>query len=135
MGLAEDRQRLKTLKLELEAINAKLYSPRGATLDAVPVRGGGNRHEEKIVNIIDDPKREQYIHAISETQARITAIEETIERLPDVERRIVKAYYLGDAKTIARLMRETNYSESHLIRKKLDALKRYAYMRGLDMQK
>lgn len=134
-GLELDRQRLKMLKLELEGINTKLYSPRGATLDAVPSHGGGNRYEDKIVKIIDDPRREQLKRAIAKQDARIAAIVETIDRLPEMERRIIQAYYLGNATTIARLMRETNYSASHLIRKKLDALRHYAYMRGLDLQK
>ncbi len=134
-GLAMDRQRLKTLKQEQAAMNAKLYSPRGATLDAVPTHGGGNKQEEKLVKMIDDPRRESLKRAISEQEARITAIEEAIDRLPQMDGEIIRAYYLGDARTMARLMRKTNYSESHLIRKKLDALRKYAYMRGLDMQK
>lgn len=134
-GLAMDRQRMKTLKQELTALNTKLYSPRGATIDAVPTRGGGNRQEEKLVEMIDDPRRESLKRAIAEQEARIAAIEETIERLPDIDREIVKAHYLGDDRTMARLMRKTNYSESHLIRKKLEALRKYAYMRGMDLQK
>ena len=134
-GVAMDRQRLKTLKLELSAINAKLYSPRGATLDAVPTHGGGNKQEAKIVKMIDDPRRDTLKRAIEEQETRIAVIEETIERLPEIEREIIKAYYLGDDRTMAKLMRKTNYSESHLIRKKLEALRKYAYMRGMDMQK
>lgn len=134
-GLAMDCQRLKTLKQELTAINTKLYSPRGATLDAVPTHGGGNKQEDKIVKMIDDPRRESLKRAIAEQETRIAAIEETIERLPELDREIIKAYFLGDDRTMARLMRKTNYSESHLIRKKLDALRKYAYMRGMDLQK
>ncbi len=133
-GLARDRQRIKALKLELEGINTKLYSPRGATLDAVPAHGGGNKQEDKIVKAIENPKRKALQKEIKELTARVAAIEETVEQLPMIERRVVQAYYMGGAYTMARLMQETNYSESHLIRKKLDALRHYAYMRGIDDQ-
>lgn len=133
-GLARDRQRIKALKLELEGINTKLYSPRGATLDAVPTHGGGNKQEDKIVKAIENPKRKALQKEIKQLSARVEAIEETVEQLPMIERRVVQAYYMGGAYTMARLMQETNYSESHLIRKKLDALRHYAYMRGIDVQ-
>lgn len=134
-GLAMERQRLKALKQEMTALNTKLYSPRGATLDAVPTHGGGNKQEDKLIKMIDDPRREALKRAIADQEAHVTAVVEAIECLPELDREIIKAYYLGDERTMARLMRKTNYSESHLIRKKLDALRKYAYMRGLDLQK
>ena len=135
MGLAEDKQALENRKLELEEMDTRLYSPRGATLDAVPTRGGGNRHEEKIVKIIDDPRRDELQRDIKRLSARIKSIEATLERLSELERRIIKAYYMGGDRSVANLMASTNYSEAHLIRKKLDALRKYARMRGLDLQK
>jgi len=133
-GLTRDRQRIKALKLELEGINAKLYSPRGATIDAVPTHGGGNKQEDKIVKAIDNPRRKAIQKEIKEITAKVAAIEETVEQLPAIERRVVQACYMGGSYTMARLMQETNYSESHLIRKKLEALRHYAYMRGIDIQ-
>lgn len=131
-GLPRDRQRIKALKLELECINTKLYSPSGATIDAIPTHGGGNKQEEKIIKAIDNPRRKALQKEIKELSAKVASIEETVERLTMIEKRVVQAYYLGGAYTMARLMHETNYSESHLIRIKLEALRHYAYMRGID---
>ena len=133
-GLACDRQRLKALKQELSAINAKLYSPRGATLDAVPTHGGGNKQEEKIVNLIDDPRRKSLQEEIKQIEAKITSIHDTVEKLNDTERKVIRAYDIDGTKSMAKLMQETNYSEPHLVRVRLEALRKYAYMRGLDLK-
>lgn len=134
-GLAQDKQRLRALKLELEGINAKLYSPRGSAMSEAPARSSGNHQEEKLVKLIDDPTRNRLMSAISATEARIAAIEDALALLSEVDRKIVIASCAEDRKTMAEIMRETNYSEAHILRRKYDALERYAYMRGLDLQK
>ena len=63
-GLAQDKQRLRALKLELEEINTKLYSPRGSAMSEAPARSGGNHQEEKLVKLIDDPSRKRLISAM-----------------------------------------------------------------------
>lgn len=131
-SIPRKRQRLESLKLELEAINTALYSPRGATLSAVPTHGGGNRTEEKIVNIIDDPKREMLIRLIDEQERQLQVIESALSLLSPLERQILDAFYIGKPKTMAQLMVETNYSDVQINRIKYSALGSYAYMRGLD---
>lgn len=132
-ALPYERKRLESLRLELEAINTALYSPKGATLSAVPTHGGGNRQEDKIVNIIDDPRRDTLMRLIGEQEKRLELIESTLALLSPLERRLVKEMYInGDSISIADLMLETNYSDRQIYRICYAALTKYAYMRGLD---
>ena len=132
-ALPYERKRLESLRLELEAINTALYSPRGATLSAVPTHGGGNRQEDKIVNIIDDPRRDTLMRLIGEQEKRLELIESTLALLSPLERRLLDAYYAEAAPVpMATLMAETNYSDVQINRIKYAALSKYAYMRGMD---
>lgn len=131
-GIPDERIRLESLRAELEAINTALYSPRGATLSSVPMHGGGNRHEEKIVNIIDDPMRDALMQRIEIAQKRLALIDAALGRLSPLERRLLEAAYIGEHVPIARLMEETNYSDAQINRIKYAALSKYANMRGLD---
>ena len=132
-ALPYERKRLESLRLELEAINTALYSPRGATLSAVPTHGGGNRQEDKIVNIIDDPRRDTLMRLIGEQEKRLELIESTLALLSPLERRLLDASYMGTCTVpMAELTAETNYSDVQINRIKYAALSKYAYMRGMD---
>lgn len=131
-GIPDERIRLESLRTELEAINTALYSPRGATLSAVPTHGGGNRQEDKIVNIIDDPAREAIKRNIEITRKRLALIDAALDRLTPLERRLLEASYIGEHVPMAKLMAETNYSDVQINRIKYAALSKYANMRGMD---
>jgi hypothetical protein len=123
---------LESLRGELEAINTALYSPRGATLSAAPTHGGGNRQEDKIVGIIDDPRRETLKRLIAEQEKKLSLIESTLALLSPTERRIVEAFCKEHSTGMASMMAETNYSDRQINRMRFAALTKYAYMRGLD---
>lgn len=127
-----ERKRLESLRGELEAINTALYSPRGATLSAVPAHGGGNRQEDKIVGIIDDPRRDTLMRLIAEQEKKLALIESSLALLSPMERRIVEAFCKEHPAGMATMMAETNYSDRQINRMWFAALTKYAYMRGLD---
>lgn len=127
-----ERKRLESLRGELEAINTALYSPRGATLSAVPTHGGGNRQEDKIIGIIDDPRRDTLMRLISEQEKKLALIESSLALLSPMERRIVEVFCKEHPTGMATMMAETNYSDRQINRMWFAALTKYAYMRGLD---
>ena len=131
-ALPYERKRLESLRGELEAINTALYSPRGATLSAAPTHGGGNRQEDKIIGIIDDPRRETLMRMISEQEKKLALIESSLALLSPMERRIVEAFCKEHPAGMATMMAETNYSDRQINRMWFAALTKYAYMRGLD---
>ncbi len=131
-ALPYERKRLESLRLELEAINTALYSPRGATLSAVPAHGGGNRQEDKIVGIISDPRRDALMHLIEDQEKKLGLIESTLALLSPLERRVIDAFCGEHHTGMAEMMAETNYSDVQINRIKYAALSKYAYMRGLD---
>lgn len=132
-GLPQEHKRLESLKRELEAINTVLYSPRGATLSAAPTHGGGNRQEDKVVGIIDDPRRDTLMRLIRDEEQKIKLIESSLDLLSPLERRLLVATCVDDRPaSMAQLMLETNYSDRQINRIKFSALRKYAYMRGLD---
>ena len=132
-SLPYERKRLESLRLELEAINTALYSPRGATLSAVPTHGGGNRQEDKIIGIIDNPRRDTLMRLIGEQEKRLELIESTLALLSPLERRLINEMYVnGNPMPIADLMLETNYSDRQIYRICYAALTKYAYARGMD---
>ena len=127
-----ERKRLESLRGELEAINTALYSPRGATLSAVPTHGGGNRQEDKIIGIIDDPRRDTLMRLIAEQEKKLALIESSLALLSPMERRIVETFCGEHPAGMAAMMAETNYSDRQINRMWFAALTKYAYMRGLD---
>lgn len=131
-ALPYERKRLESLRLELEAINTSLYSPRGAALSAVPAHGGGNRQEDKIVGIIDNPRRDTLMRLIAEQERRLELIESSLALLSPTERKIVDAFCRENPRGMAGMMAETNYSDRQISRMWYAALTKYAYMRGLD---
>lgn len=131
-GLKMERQRLSALKRELDGLNALLYSPRGASFEAIPTHGGGNRQEDKLVKMIDDPRRDELKRAVEQQRERVSLIEETLALLSPNERKILDAFYIK-GKGMAKIMEECNYSDVQINRFRYAALSKYAYMRGLDV--
>lgn len=131
-GIPYERKRLESLRRELEEINTGLYSPRGTSISEAPAHGSGNQHENKIVSIIGDPKREHLIRLIAEQEKKLELIESILALLSPLERRILEALCGEHPAGIASIMAETNYSDTQINRIKYAALSKYAYMRGLD---
>ncbi len=130
-----ERQRLESLKQELKAIDVALYSPRGANTSAVPTRSGGNRHEEKIVAIISDPRRERLKQMIEIQTKHLKAIEDSLRLLTPVEYKVVWLWYLGTStRPLAEAMELTGYSDAQVNRIKYAALRKYAHARALDVK-
>lgn len=132
-GIVQKQQRLTVLKNELEEINTPLYSPRGATLAAAPRKDGGNSQENKIIKIIDNPRRAALMREITALKNNIKSVKATLAVLNDTERQVIEGFYIK-RQGIARIMEQTNYSERQINRIKFKALSKYAYARGLDIE-
>lgn len=134
-ALPYERKRLESLRMELEAINARLYAPRGASLSDVPVHGTGGHGDDKLVAIISDPRRDCLMELIAEQEKKLALIESVLDLMEPLERRILEVCYISKNGSLAKIMEETNYSDRQIDRIKYSALGRYAHARALDAGK
>lgn len=111
-------EQLKTLEMSFEAI-------RAATIDAVPVHGGGgNKREEALIdNIVRREELERNLK-IAEQEVKIT--EEGLSGLTEEQQRILEMFYIDRPRGhVERLCEELFLEKSRVYALKDEALKKF----------
>lgn len=118
---------LQNLKDKIVALQERFDGLSSASADAVPVQGGGNRQEDRMIDNIVERERLALNYAVDLKCVEI--MERGLSVLSEDERRIVlafaEAHRGGDRYVADHLAAEMNMDRSTIYRMRNDALRQY----------
>ena len=134
----EDLQLMEQRKLAIGALNirirrleADMVSLTGAGGGKTPVKGGGNRQEQRLATFID--RKRQLEQAEQGLRELVEHTEKCLQSLPDKERAVLSAFYLSNlsrTEAVRKLEQELYVSEATVYRIRERALVSLALMLG-----
>lgn len=111
---------------ELRRLEKEAYAIRGAGIDRAPVRGGGNRREDAMINNI--MRREELRRAIEDTSCWVSIVAGALEVLSNDERLILDRFYMHRAKgNVEKLCGELHLEKTRVYELREAALRRFTY--------
>lgn len=118
----------KIIREQMFAIERLMSTSRTSTLSAVPVKGGGNRYEDYIVNQISNKDDLKVRLAIISGQKAV--FQHIIDSLPRHEKAVIERFYItGNSRGAADdLMEKLEFEKSHIYRIRDKALDRICDM-------
>ncbi len=118
------RQALRNIPEELARLKADACTLRGATTDATPVKGGGSRREEALINNLVE--RQELEWTLKQVKRWLSVADRGLLALPDDERLVLQRLYLyPEQGAIERLCSELGVEQSTVYRKRDQALYRF----------
>ena len=121
-----DAMRLATINIpqEIHRLEIDAQSIRSSRSDATPVRGGGNKREEAMLNNI--LHRQELAWTLEQAQAWIRITDRALTALTNQEKQILTRLYIYPEKGgLERLCRELDMESSSVYRHREQALKRF----------
>lgn len=111
---------------ELRRLEKEAYAIRGAGMDGSPMRGGGNRREDAMINSI--VRREELRRAIEDTSVWVSVVAGALEVLSREERLILDRFYIRRAKgNVDKLCGELHLEKTRVYELRDAALRRFTY--------
>lgn len=118
------RQALRNIPEEIARLKADACTLRGATTDTTPVKGGGSRREEALINNLVE--RQELEWTLKQVKRWLSVADRGLLSLPDDERLVLQRLYLYPEKgAIERLCNELGVEQSSIYRKRDQALRRF----------
>ena len=118
------RQALVNIPQEIDRLKADICSLRGATTDTTPVKGGGNRREEALINNM--VQRQELERTLKQVRQWLSVADRALLTLDTDERLILQRLYLYPQKgAINLLSEELGMEQSSVYRKRDQALHRF----------
>ena len=118
------RQALQNIPEEISRLKADACALRGATTDATPVRGGGSRREEALINNLVE--RQELEWTLKQVKRWLAVADRGLLALPQDERLVLQRLYLYPEKgALDRLCNELGVEQSTIYRKRDQALHRF----------
>lgn len=85
-------QAVRNLQERIEVLQAKFEGAYGPRLDGVPMKGGGNAREERMVANI--AKRDELQQALAQSRRMVALVQRGLRALPKDQRRVLEVFYL-----------------------------------------
>ncbi|MBQ3530041.1 MAG: hypothetical protein IJA47_06075 [Oscillospiraceae bacterium] len=118
------RQALRNIPAEIERLQKDACALRGATTDRTPVKGGGSRREEALINNL--VQRQELKLTLEQVKRWLHVTDRGLLALKDDERLVLQRLYLYPEKgAIERLCSELGVEQSTIYRKRDQALERF----------
>lgn len=118
------RQALRNIPEEIDRLKADACALRGATTDATPVKGGGNRREEALINNLVE--RQELEWTLQQVQRWLCTADRGLSALTPDERLVLQRLYLYPERgALNRLCNELGVEQSSIYRKRDQALHRF----------
>ena len=109
---------------EITRLKEEAFAIRRADPSATPVRGGGGRYDEQLMNNI--VKRQELAWTLKQVKLWITNTERGLQALNDEERQVLQRLYLYPEKgAIDRLCEELCLEQSSVYRRRDQALEHF----------
>lgn len=104
---------LPDLNKKIENLKENKYSPGGIWSGTDPVKGGGTKQEDKLLEI--NAKLCVYEKNYKENIEFIDSVEKALESLNELESKIIYEMWISDTRNgLKRLCKELNYSKSSI---------------------
>lgn len=118
------RQAAVNLPEEISRLEAAACSLRGANLDAVPVKGGGNRREDALLsNLVH---RQELAAALQQAQSWLRSADRALAALTPEEKLVLHRFYIYPERgSVDRLCGELGVEQSSIYRKRDKALRKF----------
>ena len=125
------KQAAHSLRARIRMVEADACSLGSSTSSAVPVRGGGNRQEQRVIGMIS--RKEKLEKQERALRNMVIQTERALYKLPEQERALLLTFYgsglrRGDA--VRRLERQLHVSQATVYRLRDKALRSVAAMLG-----
>lgn len=118
------RQALRNIPEEIDRLKADACALRGATTDSTPVKGGGNRREEALINNLVE--RQELEWTLQQVQRWLCTADRGLAALTPDERLVLQRMYLYPERgALDRLCNELGVEQSSIYRKRDQALHRF----------
>lgn len=118
--LGMQRAALEAIPLELERLQIESVSIRGSGVDGVAVKGGGDREERMLWNIM---QREALERNLEMAGKYVEFVERGLAALEEEEVLVVERVYVrGEPDVIERLREEWEMAEKRSVYKRLDKI-------------
>lgn len=119
------KQALESIPEQIKTLEANLTSIRSAQTDGIPIRTGGNRREEILINNIAMREELQNNYDIAKREVEIT--EKGLDMLTKEQRRILYKFYVSRFPGhVDALCEELCVEKSRVYTLKDEALKKFA---------
>ncbi len=118
------RQALRNIPAEIERLEEAACALQGVTTDKTPVKGGGSRREEALINNLME--RQELEIALEQVKRWLCVTDRGLLALKEDERLILQRLYLYPEKgAVDRLCHELGVEQSTIYRKRDQALERF----------
>ena len=104
---------VENINEELKELEARLYSPKAPSLDGMPKASGVTGMDDIIIKYLDLQRK--YKEKLGKMMKAFEEINETIERLPEAERYVIRCRYVVGM-TVKEIADECHYSERQVKR-------------------
>ena len=122
------RTAVETIPDEIAQLKADMHKLGGGNSSSVPVKGGGSRWEDRMINLI--VKCDKLESSLAYAQEWVHRVERGLAVLTAEERLILDRFYINAAKgNVDRLCGELCVEKSQVYSKKDAALRRYTLAR------
>lgn len=118
------QQALRNIPEEIDRLKADACALRGATTDTTPVKGGGSRREEALINNLVE--RQELEWTLQQVQRWLCTTDRGLAALTPDERLVLQRLYLyPEQGALERLCSELGVEQSSVYRKRDQALHRF----------
>lgn len=119
------RQSLRNIPLEIERLGVAAQAIRGARTDGTPVKGGGSRREDALLNNL--AQRQELQWALTQAQMWVDITQRGLDTLTPEEKLVLHRLYIYPERgSLARLCMELGVEQSSVYRKRDKALHKFA---------
>lgn len=118
------RQALRNIPAEIQRLKIEAQKIRRADAECTPVRGGGGRHEDVLLNNI--AQRQELEFTLKQVRHWLSIADRGLMALAEDERLVLQRLYLYPEKNgLQRLCNELGVEQSSIYRKRDQALERF----------
>lgn len=118
------RQAAVNLPEEIDRLEAAVCGLRGVNTDAAPVKGGGNRREDALLNNL--VHRQELEMALQQAQSWLRTADRALAALTPEEKLVLHRFYIYPERgSVDRLCGELGVEQSSVYRKRDKALRKF----------
>lgn len=113
------------IRERMEAVDAAMTAIKGSS-SSVPVQGGGNHYEDKMLDLIVEKDRLKALYRVNRQRQKV--IKRGLDALSDTETKVINRFYILNMKyseAINCLREEIGYEERQINRIRSNALYHY----------
>ncbi len=122
------KQAVRSLRARIRMVEADAVSLSGAGTSAAPVRGGGNRQEQRLIGMIG--RKEKLEKQERAMRDMVTQTERALYKLTADERQVLLWFYLPGRIAVRQMQERLHMSRAGVYRFRDRALEKFAGMMG-----